>query len=84
MSRVRAAARRHGLDPAAVRRSTRKHKKLVYYNRRSGRRIHFGDDRYSDYTIHGDRSRRARFHKRHRAASRRRMTPAHLAAALLW
>lgn len=84
LSRVRRAARRHGLDPRAIKRSTRKHKKLVYHNSLSGRSIHFGDNRYSDFTIHRSQSRRRNFHRRHAKAAMRRMSPAHLAAVLLW
>ena len=44
--------------------SNRKHKKFVVtYN---GKHIHFGDNRYEDYTIHKDKVKRERYRARHK------------------
>lgn len=43
--------------------STRIHKK--YMVRVNGKLIHFGDNRYQDYTTHHDKTRRDRYHSRH-------------------
>jgi len=49
-----------GADDIVV--SWRQNKKYaVFYN---GRWIHFGDDRYDDYTTHRDRDRRDSYRKR--------------------
>ena len=48
--------------------SNRKFKKLqVCTKNRSGDivNVHFGDNRYSDFTIHKDKDRRSNFRKRH-------------------
>jgi len=48
-----------------LRPSWHKHKKFaVLYH---GHWIHFGDNRYEDFTQHGDEARRAAYRKRHRA-----------------
>ena len=46
-----------------IKKSTRKHKKYqTVYN---GKTIHFGDDRYEDYTTHHDNKRKQSYLKRH-------------------
>lgn len=46
-----------------MKKSNRKHKKyMINYN---GKWIHFGDNRYSDFTKHKDEERRIRYLKRH-------------------
>ena len=47
-----------------IRKSTRKHKK--YEADVDGRKIHFGDDRYEDYTRHRDKERRRLYRSRHK------------------
>ena len=84
MTKVRAAARRHGIDPACVRRSSRKGKKLMAFDRRTGRWVHFGNTAYSDFTIHEDPKRRANYLRRSGGIPRRRMSPNDLARKLLW
>lgn len=44
--------------------SSRKDKKLMIINP-AGKKIHFGDNNYSDYTIHKDKDRRNRYLLRH-------------------
>lgn len=50
--------------------STRKYKKyMAMFSNRNGDiidTIHFGDNRYEDYTIHKDKKRRARYIDRHK------------------
>lgn len=84
MSRVRAAARRHGLNPRQIKRSTRRHKKLMILNPDTGSFVHFGDTRYSNFTIHRNRSRRAAYLRRSRGMPHPRMSPNWLAIKLLW
>ena len=44
--------------------SNRRYKKFVVtYN---GKKIHFGDIRYEDYTMHKDKARRDRYRARHK------------------
>lgn len=83
MSRVLAAARRHGISPRDVRPSRRRYKKLQVRDPRTGRWVHFGDTRYSDWTIHRNSRRRAAFHRRH-SRRYRRHSPGDLAKKLLW
>tara|TARA_R110000782_G_scaffold21114_4_gene56972 strand:+ start:2866 stop:3156 length:291 start_codon:yes stop_codon:yes gene_type:complete len=46
----------------------------------------FGDDRYSDYTIHKDKERRTKYRSRHKGNLSKTdyMSPAHLSYYLLW
>jgi len=63
--------------------STRKHKK--YMIRDKTKTIHFGDNRYEDFTIHHDLKRRDNFRKRNakwKDASKN--SPAWLSYHLLW
>ena len=43
--------------------SDRKNKKYVV-TLKNGKKIHFGDDRYEDFTTHKDTERRSRYRKR--------------------
>jgi len=64
--------------------STRKHKKYMIRDK-TGKLIHFGDNRYEDFTIHHDLKRRENFRKRNakwKDASKN--TPAWLSYHLLW
>lgn len=51
-----------------IRRSTRKHKK--YMADTGACIVHFGDDRYSDYTKHKDPRRKSHYIKRHKKRER--------------
>lgn len=84
MAKVRAAARRHGIDPSCVKPSTRKGKKLMVFDQKTGRHVHFGHSGYSDFTIHGDKKRRANYLKRAKGMPHPRMSPNFLAINLLW
>lgn len=84
MAKVKAAARRVGIDPACVKPSDRKGKKVMVLDKKAGRRIHFGNTAYSDYTIHGDEKRRANYLKRAKGMPHPRMSPNYLAMKLLW
>ncbi len=64
------------LGATDIRSSWRAHKKLaVLYN---GKWIHFGDNRYEDFTAHKDPERRAAYRKRHRAILLKDGRPAYL------
>ena len=77
---VQAKAREYGL---AVYRSSRKDKKFMIFL--DGKRIHFGDAAYEDFTSHRDEARRARFQKRNaRWAAAPQFTPAWLSYHWLW
>lgn len=84
LTKVKRNARRHGIDPCCVKRSTRKHKKIMVCNPRTGRYVHFGDTRYPDFLTHKDPARRAKYLKRSRGIPRKRMSPNDLARKLLW
>lgn len=84
MTKVRAAARRNGIDPSLVKRSSRKGKKIMVFDARTGRWVHCGNTSYEDFTLHGDRDRRARYLKRARGMPHKRMSPNYLAMKLLW
>lgn len=84
MARVRANARRHGIDPSRIRPSTRKGKKLMLVDPKTGRATHFGCSRYADYTIHRDPVRRKRYLARARGMPAPRLSPNFLAQKLLW
>ena len=50
-----------------------------------GKKIHFGDLRYADYTKTKDKQRRENFRNRNkRWANADKFTPAHLSFYLLW
>ena len=52
---------------------------------KDGRKLHFGDLRFSDYTNHKDKKRRDSFRNRNkRWANADKFTPAHLSYYLLW
>ncbi len=84
MTKVRAAARRHGIDPACVRPSTREGKKLMVCDPKTGRFVHCGSTAYADFTTHGDKRRRANYLKRSGGIPHKRMSPNWLARKLLW
>jgi len=78
------------LGATDLRRSTRSGKKwMVIYQ---GKKIHFGDKKYHDFTMHRDEKRRANYHKRHKSIKLKDGTPAYLnknqssfwSLALLW
>lgn len=62
LTKLKAKALKLGADD--FKRSTRKSKKYMVLYR--GRAIHFGAAGMSDYTIHKDKDRRARYRSRHR------------------
>lgn len=51
---------------AVIEPSTRKYKKYVAILP-NGKRVHFGDNRYEDFTMHRDLERRKRFRDRFRS-----------------
>jgi len=47
--------------------------------------VHFGDNRYSDYTIHKDKERRNNFRARHNCdTAKDKTTPRYWACEYLW
>ena len=64
--------------------STSKNKKYMIFDE-DGKKLHFGDLRFSDYTKHKDKKRRESFRNRNkRWANADKFTPAHLSYYLLW
>ena len=64
--------------------SSSKNKKYMIFNE-DGKKIHFGDLRYADYTKTKDKQRRENFRNRNkRWADADKYTPAHLSFYLLW
>ena len=64
--------------------STSKNKKYMIFDE-DGKKLHFGDLRYSDYTKHKDEKRRQSFRIRNRRwKDADKYTPAHLSYYLLW
>jgi hypothetical protein len=66
--------------------STSKNKKYMVFDE-DGKKIHFGDLRFSDWTKHKDKQKRNNFRNRNR--NRRwkdadKYTPSHLSYYLLW
>lgn len=84
------AVRAARLSATEITKSWRKGKKLAVLYR--GSWIHFGAAGMSDFTIHKDKERRARYRKRHRGillgdgrpAYRVKTSPAYWAWHLLW
>lgn len=73
-----------------IEKGTAKNKKLkaIFYDD-SGKKIktsQFGDDRYSDYTIHKDKTRREKYRSRHKGMLEKTnyMSPSHLSYYILW
>ena len=54
-------AREYGIPRDNIKVSTQKNKKYMVLNPETGKWVHFGDMRYSDYTKHNDQERRARY-----------------------
>ena len=64
--------------------STSKNKKYMIFDE-DGKKLHFGDLRYSDYTKHKDKQRRDNFRNRNkRWKDAEKYSPAHLSYYLLW
>ena len=73
-----------------IEKGTAKNKKLkaIFYDD-SGKKIkttQFGDDRYSDYTIHKDKSRRSKYRDRHKKDLEKGdyMSAGYLSYYILW
>ena len=68
--------------------STRKNKKYMIHNPITGKHIHFGDIRYSDYLSHGDEDRRMRYLNRTSRIKGRwkddEFSPNNLSRRILW
>jgi hypothetical protein len=63
---------------------TSKNKKYMVFDE-DGKKIHFGDLRFCDYTKHQDKKRRENFRNRNRRwKDADKYTPAHLSYYLLW
>ena len=68
----------------SVKKSTRQYKKLMA-TFDDGTTTHFGDNRYSDYTIHKDKDRRENYRSRHASGKNASAKTADaLAYHLLW
>tara|TARA_R110000782_G_scaffold105000_2_gene192880 strand:- start:715 stop:1014 length:300 start_codon:yes stop_codon:yes gene_type:complete len=73
-----------------IEKGTAKNKKWkAIFSDENGKKIktsQFGDDRYSDYTIHKDKERRTKYRDRHKGNLSKTdyMSPAHLSYYLLW
>ena len=72
-----------------IEKGTGKNKKLKAIFSDGGKKIktsQFGDDRYSDYTIHKDKERRTKYKSRHKGnlSKGTYMSPSHLSYFLLW
>jgi len=64
--------------------SSSKHKKYMVFDEQ-GKKIHFGDLRFCDYTKHKDKKRRDNFRNRNkRWRDAEKYSPAHLSYYLLW
>ena len=78
------------LGATDLQRSTRKYKKYVVTYK--GKKIHFGDTRYQDYTQHKDKTRRDCYRARHKKvllsngkpAYKDKTRPAYWSFVLLW
>lgn len=60
---VKRKAKKYLGDDVIIKKSTRKNKKFMVLDEKN-KWIHFGDDRYQDYTKHKDKNRRERYLKR--------------------
>lgn len=68
-----------------VKPSTRKHKKLDVFDRRSGKKVaSIGDKRYSDFLQHKDEERRKRYKARHEAHRNKKGSASYYADQILW
>ena len=64
--------------------STSKNKKYMVFDEQ-GKKVHFGDLRFSDWTKHKDKQKRNNFRNRNkRWADADIFTPAHLSYYILW
>ena len=64
--------------------STSKNKKYMVFDE-DGRKVHFGDLRFSDWTKHKDKQKRNNFRNRNRRwKDAEKYTSAHLSYYLLW
>jgi hypothetical protein len=82
ISVVRAKARRLGFKDEILP-STRKDKKYMIVH--EGKKIHFGQMGYEDFTKHKDKKRQTAFLKRNAGwKSRPKYSPAYLSYVLLW
>ena len=64
--------------------SSSKNKKYMVFNE-DGKKVHFGDLRFSDWTKHKDKQKRNNFRNRNkRWADADIFTPAHLSYYILW
>lgn len=73
-----------------VEKGTAKNKKLkaIFYDDK-GKKIktsQFGDNRYEDYTMHKDKTRRDKYRSRHKGSLEKGtyMSPSHLSYYILW
>tara|TARA_R110000868_G_scaffold355714_1_gene617274 strand:- start:50 stop:346 length:297 start_codon:yes stop_codon:yes gene_type:complete len=73
-----------------IEKGTAKNKKFkaIFYDG-EGKKIktsQFGDNRYSDYTLHKDKERRSKYRSRHKGnlSKGTYMSPSHLSFYLLW
>ena len=76
----------YGLDRfATIGMSLNKNKKYVVQLKSNGKKIHFGDIRYQDYTFHLDEIRRDKFRSRnHKWSDAKVFTSMWLSYYLLW
>ena len=73
-----------------IEKSTAKNKKFraVFYddNNKKIKTLNFGDSRFSDYTMHKDKTRRTKYRARHKGnlSKTNYMSPAYLSYYILW
>ena len=65
----------HSLGGSDIKKSERKHEKLAV--KVDQKWVHFGDDRYSDYTKHKDDKRKNNYQARHKAILKKDGKPAY-------
>jgi hypothetical protein len=71
------------MNVVRISKSNRKNKKMVA-EFPNGERLHFGDDRYQDFTIHQDPERKKRYLARHKGDPKSLHTPGGLSRDILW
>ena len=97
INKVRARAKRHGLNPDKIKISNRAGKKFVYEDEESGRKIHFGSLENKDYHQYkleknNPEEHRRKYRARHgvirvtggKLAHEIRLSPAWMSWNLLW
>lgn len=71
------------MNVVRISKSNRKNKKMVA-EFGNGERVHFGDSRFSDFTIHQDPERKKRYLARHQGDPKSLRTAGGLSRDILW